>query len=63
MLFGYFFWISLTISASSDLANFKEIYAIANELKIDTKLKNKIVFIIFPPYFLGYNNSAYFFIY
>lgn len=49
MLFGYFFWISLTISASSDLANFKERYAIANELKIDTKLKNKIVFIIFPP--------------
>ena len=49
MLFGYFFWISLTISASSDLANFKEIYAIANELTIDTKLKNKIVFIFFPP--------------
>lgn len=49
MLFGYFFWISLTISASSDLANFKERYAIANELKIDTKLKNKIVFILSPP--------------
>lgn len=51
MLFGYFFWISLTISASSDLANFKEIYAIANELKNDTKLKNKIVFIIFLQFF------------
>ena len=49
MLFGYFFWISLTISASSDLANFKEIYAIVNELTIEIILKNKIVFIIFPP--------------
>ena len=49
MLFGYFFWISLTILASSDLAKINEIYAIAIELIIDTKLKNKIVFIIFPP--------------